>query len=315
VRENGRWYVSLFYTAADQLRGTRDIPAHGIDPIGASSPSAAIDNFLTYVANLDVEHLVAALNPNEAAALQRYAPLFLADAQQSLSTLGVTMKISDTAYSVTGQGDTRQVGLTAVHFTLNATQQHVTADITLKDGCFTGTIGNSTGTPTRFDGCKTAASATDMIDKYLKGIGLDDTAPVHKLIDDVRAAFADFSFHGVVVNNVGGKWYVSPIGTYTELFLSVLRALDRKEVDTITDDGTAVVKALTGSIKNVFGGTVTTDPFTTDPFTTDPFTTDPFTTTVDTVTADSATTASTLTPASTTPDTTTPDSATTTTAG
>ena len=43
-----------------------------------------MDNLLEGLEALDLTRVVAALNPNEFQALQRYAPLFLADAQASL---------------------------------------------------------------------------------------------------------------------------------------------------------------------------------------------------------------------------------------
>src|SRR4029079_11655410 len=81
VKRDGRWYVSLFYTAAEGSRGDADIPEKGIEPEGADTPDGALDNMFTAIGDLDLEAIIAGLNPNEAEALQRYAPIFLDDAQ------------------------------------------------------------------------------------------------------------------------------------------------------------------------------------------------------------------------------------------
>ena len=109
VREDGRWYLSLFYSAADAARGDRDIPETGVEPAGADTPEGALDSMLTAIGDLDLERMIALLNPNEAQALQRYAPLFLDDAQGALDDVGVEIKVSGGEYDVTGGGDTRQV--------------------------------------------------------------------------------------------------------------------------------------------------------------------------------------------------------------
>ncbi len=43
VEEDGRWYLSYFYTLAEDARGGADIPETGIEPSGGDSPEGAID--------------------------------------------------------------------------------------------------------------------------------------------------------------------------------------------------------------------------------------------------------------------------------
>ena len=45
-----------------------------------------MDNLINAAAGLDLAKVIGALNPNEFEALQRYAPLFLDDAQRSSPT-------------------------------------------------------------------------------------------------------------------------------------------------------------------------------------------------------------------------------------
>ena len=65
-------------------RPTSTSPSEGIAPAGGDTPEAAMDTFLDAVADLDLRAMVAALNPDEFEALQRYAPLFIDEAQEEL---------------------------------------------------------------------------------------------------------------------------------------------------------------------------------------------------------------------------------------
>jgi hypothetical protein len=229
VKQDGRWYISLFYSAANSLSNGADIPDEGVQAVGADSPEGALDNLIQYTSNLDLENLIASLNPNEAAALQRYAPLFLDDAQRALDEIEINWKISDAQYSVEGSGDTRKVSITGFHFEAQIGDQ--TLEFDLADGCLIGTTPDG-----EFDSCKGIDGGDDATSGYLDQLGLDDNEALRQLTDDVASAFTELSLHGVVVDKVDGAWFVSPIGTGADTVLSILRALDRDEIETLIDD-------------------------------------------------------------------------------
>ena len=108
VREDGRWYLSLFYTAAEAIRAEtgEDIPSEGVAPAGGDAPEAAIDAVLDGIEHLDLEAVIAALNPDEFQALQRYAPLFLEEAQAELDEPSRTSRST----SPTGRTTCRAAG-------------------------------------------------------------------------------------------------------------------------------------------------------------------------------------------------------------
>jgi hypothetical protein len=234
VEKDGRWYVSLFYSAAESARGDRDIPEEGVVPDGADSPEGALDNMLTSLGDLDLEGLIGGLNPNEAEALQRYAPLFIDDAQAELDDLDADIDVSGGEYEVTGSGDRRQVAVRAL--TVDITADGETTTFKLEDGCVTGQLGDE-----EFNSCDEQQDVSSAIEDYFSSLGIDDTTAISDLIDDASAALQDFSMNGIVVDKVHGEWYVSPIGTYLELQLSVLRALDRDELETLIDDVQKVI--------------------------------------------------------------------------
>ncbi len=241
VEQGGRWYLSLLYTAATQLAKGHDIPAKGVSAVGADTPDGALDNVITAAGKLDLSSVIAGLNPNEAGALQRFAPLFLDRAQSDVDSSKIDVKISKAEYKVTGSGDRRQVAITAV--TVTATRGSQVVEFELKKGCITGTSGTTT-----FDTCSSKTTGDGAIGGYLDSLKLPNSAELTKFVDDARKAFSDFEMHGIVVDKVNGKWFVSPIGTGSEFVLSVLRALTRDEVNTLVNDGKAAVKGLLSSI-------------------------------------------------------------------
>ena len=248
VKQGGRWYLSVFYTLADKARGDQDIPDAGVQPAGASSPDGALDQMVQAIGDLDLEKIIAGLNPREASALQRYAPLFLDDAQQQLDDQDVSIDLGKADYAVTGSGDTRQVAITRLEFTASAGGNDV--DFTLRDGCVTASSGD-----TEFNTCAGDDNMDSSLDTYLDDLGMSATPEFDKLVQDVRTSFSDYEAHGVVVDKVGGSWYVSPIGTGAELFLSLLRSLDRDEIDTIINDGLDAFNSLIDSFDSgVFDG-------------------------------------------------------------
>ena len=243
VEQSGRWYLSMLYTAATQLGKGQDIPAKGVTAVGADTPDGALDNVITAAGKLDLASVIAGLNPNEAGALQRFAPLFLDKAQSNIDSSKVDVKIRKAKYKVTGSGDRRQVAITAI--TVRAKRGSQVVEFELNKGCITGTSGTTT-----FDTCSAKTTGDGAIGGYLDSLKLPNSAELTKFVDDARKAFSDFEMHGIVVDKVNGKWFVSPIGTGSEFVLSVLRALTRDEVNTLVNDGKA---AVTGLLSSIFG--------------------------------------------------------------
>lgn len=91
VRRSGTWYVSIGYTVAELARAKvkAALPREqdAVPARGASSPTAAVDDFLHATAGLDVRRLIELTPPDEMAALHDYAPLFLPKVTDEISKL------------------------------------------------------------------------------------------------------------------------------------------------------------------------------------------------------------------------------------
>ncbi|MEY2554787.1 MAG: hypothetical protein QOC57_2647 [Ilumatobacteraceae bacterium] len=240
VKRDGRWYLSAFYSIAETVRQDRDIPQNPVAAHGSATPEGAVQAMFDAVDGLDLEALIAALNPNETEALQRYAPLFIDSAQSALDKLHFDVRFSDVKLSATGSGDRRTVTIDG--FSMHGSGNGTGVVMEKKNGCTVVTVGDTTT-----DSCAVGAS----IDEATKALGLDGNSDASALITTIRDAFADMKPVGITVQNVGGKWYVSPIGTGADALLAVMAALDKGELTAIIDG----VKKLSQSFSpgDIFG--------------------------------------------------------------
>jgi hypothetical protein len=165
------------------------------------------------------------LNPGEAAALQRYAPLFLEEAEAEIAMVegDIDIEITNREFRVEGDGATRTVLLDAIAIEGSVDGARFAMDYS--DGCVSATLeGESVAY------CTDQVFAMEEFDDLLA-----DAPAIRHLIDTVTAAFADMEAVGIEVREYDGRWYVSPVTTSTEAVLTALRALDRQELDAIID--------------------------------------------------------------------------------
>lgn len=243
VENGGRWYFSIFHTVAELARadsGDPDIPDEGVVATGGDSPEAAVDLMLDAVESLDLTDLVAVLDPAEAAALQRYAPLFLDDGQNALDEVPLDWEVVEREFRVDGSGDERTVFIDAI-----------------------GIEGDLDGSEfsVRFaEGCVELEADGESIEQCGTGAdeGLDalaDEAPeLADFVDELRDAFADVEPIGLELRQRDGAWFVSPFATLTEAILTGMAALDAAELDSLVESGEGLLDDLGDVGDAVLGG-------------------------------------------------------------
>lgn len=222
VERDGRWYLSVFYSVAEgirALRRRRRLPtAEGVAPKGGDLPEGALDTLFGVVENLDLADMIVVLDPTEAEALQRYAPLFLEGAEDELDGIDIDWSISDTAYEVTGSGDRRHVQVTAL--TLEADIEGETLSLVVDGDCVRCSL----------DGEDEEFCKDDVQSQAIEDLGLADSEDLQALLDTVQDAVGDWEIEGVAVHEVDGQWYVSPLRSYFDIFNGLLGALDAQEL-------------------------------------------------------------------------------------
>nr|MDQ3351601.1 hypothetical protein [Actinomycetota bacterium] len=239
VEQDGVWFLSAGYTIAESIRRLDvdydtgeipDIPSvdEAIAPVGADTPDGAVEAMLDAVADKDVEAMIAQLDPGEFGALQRYAPMFIDDAQEGLDEEDFSLSITESDLRVEGDGDTREVFVEdiAIEIVENGDETYVQ----YSDGCVTVESGESTD-QVCFTGDEVTAQLDDALDE------LENPEPAEDFIAAVQDAFSDFEVPGIVVTEVDGKWFVSPIGTFDGALLNVFEALDADELREIIETG------------------------------------------------------------------------------
>ncbi|MCB1002528.1 MAG: hypothetical protein KDB40_24790, partial [Acidimicrobiales bacterium] len=230
VERDGRWYLSLMYSAAEALRtefDELDVPEEGVEPKGGESPEGAVEAMLAAISGLDLEDAIAALDPTEMEALQRYAPLFLDDAQDAIDDVDLDWEIRDTEYEVSGSGSRRNVSILALTLEVSIEGEQVTFSV---DGdCATIEVD---GESERF--CK-----DDLKSEAIDDLGLVDGDEITELIDVVNEALSDWEVGGIAVHEVDGQWFVSPVRSWFDVMNGLLAALDAGELRDIIDAGSS----------------------------------------------------------------------------
>ena len=217
----------MFYTLAGPIRRDPTLPAfgQGVDAVGADSPEAAVKALADATVAYDVERIIALTPPEEMKALHDYAPLFLPGAEQAVadmkseSDVAVTITRLDLAPS--GTGDRRSVAITGLAVHVDSSEG--SADIDFDGKCLTISGDLAADLPNG-----TQKSCTGDIPQNVAGLG------------DLAGRMANPL--AITVVKEDGEWYVSPVGTIGETFISVLRVLNPEDFQ----DGGAVYKLIDG---------------------------------------------------------------------
>lgn len=226
VREDGRWYFSLLHSIAELARadlgGDLGVPVDGLGSEGADTPEAAIDQVLGSIETLDLVGMIRLLDPNEAAALQRYAPLFIDDAQAALDDVPLQWNIDDSAIRVEGSGDQRTVLFDAL--AIDGTIDGSPFSFAYDGECVSAEMDGE-----HLEQCGAVGAISDV-----EGI-FGEQPELMRLIEVVQSAFADIEPVGLELRSRDGLWFISPIATMTGGMLAFLGALDRQELDSIIE--------------------------------------------------------------------------------
>lgn len=207
VEEDGTWRISLFYSIAEAARTSAGLEAPdfgaGVEPAGAESPEAAVDALLrAAVEEQDLAAVIALLPPDEMAALQDYAPLFIDEAQAGLDEAAgdFSAEITDIELEATEDGDTASVAVTAfeVEATVDGRPMHAS-----------------------FDG---ECLAYEGPDGEAEEQCADDMAGLGALGDILRTDEAQMA--GATAVRVDGEWYVSPSRTMLDSVVMLLESLE-----------------------------------------------------------------------------------------
>lgn len=226
VKRGDEWYVSLLYTLADNAAYAaseqyRADPAaalgSGIAAAGASSPEEAMTTLVNSVLGGDYERIIGLTDPNEMAVLHDYGSLILSEAPTGgvldSGMLPEDFEIQNLEWVTSDVTGGKEVSLKTI--TIRA--EGDTGTITLDSEA--GTV--SVEAP----GMSETYTAQQFVQEGLGG----DVPP--ELTGLIERLFSKVLGLGLVMTEVDGQWYVSPIRSYTNVFVTLLEALEPGDVD------------------------------------------------------------------------------------
>jgi hypothetical protein len=224
VEEDGRWYVSLFYSLADAARRSAGEPVPeftaGVSPEGASSPEAAVRSLVDAGVALDARRVIALLPPDEAAALHDYAPLFLDDLEAEAAEARESFSVAVRSLDLSVDRDGDEAAVTVDGFDVEATVDGERTAMRYDGRCFHVELADGEEEET----CGPAASALTGLVVPLRGSPAESDAPARSAIVTVER---------------DGRWYVSPIRTVLRPLVEALRAFDGDSLEELFGGGWA----------------------------------------------------------------------------
>jgi len=210
IKVNGGWYTSLFYTAADYALQTGHVawPTTSLPATGAGSADAAVQQFVQALLDANFTAAIELTDPNEMAALH--------DAGQSVvNAIGrhgpTGVKIDSVSFAdkpVTGGVDT----------VLQSATLEIQGDqlnLTRSGSCYQVADRNA--------GQQRQLCGSDLASGMGSGLGA--------LPPEIQQLFAHLSNGmlgsgvGLVATEVNGKWYVSPVRSFSQLVMNVFASL------------------------------------------------------------------------------------------
>jgi len=224
VQRDGKWYVSVFYSIADNAVHAEGLPnptaADVIAPQGYASPEEAANALVQASTTGDLRTIIAMLPPDEMGVMHDYGQLILdqsdADSLSSdASDLGVSF--SDLSWATSEVTGGTKVSLAGGTFT--AEGQTVTISRNVDEGSITI---SAPGQPE-------VTLDENTIDSYIEqAAGEESLDP--QLVDLIKREFKQIIGLGIVTTKVGDEYYVSPVRSFSDIFVSLLKGMEPEDV-------------------------------------------------------------------------------------
>lgn len=220
VKVDDAWYPSLLYTIADYalLEEKTEWPAQGIAANGAGSSNDAVKELLQAALDADIKRVIELLPPDEMGALQDAGPAILEAAGKEKPSGAKVLKLETESSSV--GGGTRAT-LTSLEL-----QGPDGEDFKLsKDNdCYSVTMEGRTER-------MCASELADLIESEADG---SMPPAVKQALTSLGTGILKQGV-GVITTEVSGKHYVSPIRTFNEQGMTILRSLQPEDIKALLE--------------------------------------------------------------------------------
>ncbi len=220
VLEGGKWYPSLFYTAADTWAQQKHLgsptAADAIAATGGDTPEATMDAVIKALSDRDLAGFIALLPPDEMAVLHDYGQMIVRAANIGKNT-SAAVKVSNTSWNVSDTTGGKLVSIKSLTVTVNGTSTTIAHD------------GDSLTVSTAGKAPVTVTDAT--IDSYLDELGTGGSVVDPTLKDIIKREYKQVLGIGFVLTQTNGKWFFSPLRSYVGIFTQLLKGLQPSDID------------------------------------------------------------------------------------
>lgn len=209
------WYPSLFYTIADNVLHEEKLkwPSKPIAPAGAGSAADAAKQIVEAGMSADLTKVIALLPPDELGVIQDLGPVII-DKVGRVPATGAKL----TAFETDSKDVTGGTLLTIKKLGVDVGGEKV--EIVRSGDCYSVTA----------QGQNQKLCANEITQLIEQQGGKSVPSAAIDVIGRIGARVLKDGI-GVVSTEVDGKWYVSPIRTYSEIGLTLMRGLEPKDID------------------------------------------------------------------------------------
>lgn len=247
VRVDGRWYPSVAYTIADNVAYTTVGPDYAarLSPIaatGSATPQQAMDRLVDAVRTGDAEQLVALLDPGTMGAVQDYTSLAFADPGSRCLWNGLLEASNSGSTPANGACQPLDVQVQEATWTVTAVtggQKVSVGSLVLSTPEGTVTIDRDPSVPSLTitgPGAEPIVISPDDVPDFFAALsdtfGVDLSGESGQVADIAARELKQLLNLGVVMTqDTDGQWYVSPVHTYEDVVISLLRGLEPGDID------------------------------------------------------------------------------------
>jgi hypothetical protein len=219
VNVDGEWYPSLFYTVADYALtdAGKEWPSTSIANNGADDAEGAVKEMVQASVNSDIERVIELLPPDEMGALHDAGPALLEEMGATSPAAGVEISTLDTEVT-----DAESGGKKVMLSQLEVTVEGETVKIHRDGDCYVAEV-QGENQPLCAEDVGQEMGGSTMSPEMQQAL--------------THLATGMLKNTGVVATEFDGKWYVSPLRTYTELGLSAISDLTPEDVIALVTQG------------------------------------------------------------------------------
>ncbi len=237
VEDDGSWYVSLWYSVAEDVRRTEGMAFPGLGsgplPVGAATPDGVMEDMVAAMADLDAQAVMTLLDPEESAVLYDYSALFQSDLDSAMDEIraeadaeGVSWTLDSVDYDAVEVNGRQIVQMQSVEVSMTLPGEDgepVEGSIAFDGLCSTVTIGDEV-----VDSCEevddpATAEVTRLVEEAINIIDLSDVTvnAFEKLAEVDR---------GLTVVERDGRWYLSLMPSMIETANDHLAVLEPEDL-------------------------------------------------------------------------------------